>query len=321
MSTLVIAHRGASGYLPEHTLAAKALAHGMGAHYIEQDVVLTHDCVPIVLHDIYLDATTDVAARFPDRARPDGRFYALDFTLEEIRQLRAYERTVPNKAGGRRPAYPERFPAEHGLFGVPTLEEEIKMIAGLDRSTGRRTGLYIEMKAPNWHLATCEDLSSAVLSVLERTGYADRTDQVFLQCFDDKTLRHLRNELKTPLPLVQLIGENAWGEDSEVDYTYLRTAEGLDEIATFAAGIGPWLHQIYRGRDETGAPRFTDLVPLAHERGLVVHPYTLRADELPKGVASFDELMDLLVGGAGVDGVFTDFPDLAMDYLARKGLA
>lgn len=319
MSTLVIAHRGACGYLPEHTLAAKALAHGMGAHFIEQDVVLTRDCVPIVLHDIYLDTTTDVAARFPDRARADGRFYALDFTLEEIKQLRAHERTLPKKGGGRRPAFPGRFPVEPGLFQVPTLEEEITMIAGLDHSTGRRTGLYIEMKAPNWHLATCEDLSSAVLSVLERTGYAQRTDQVFLQCFDDQTLRHLRNELKTPLPLVQLIGENAWGEDSEVDYNYLRTPQGLDDIATFAAGIGPWLHQVYRGRDDAGAPRFSDLVPLAHERGLVVHPYTVRADELPQGVGSFDELLDILVVGAGVDGVFTDFPDLALRYLERRG--
>ncbi len=319
METIVIAHRGACGYLPEHTLAAKALAHGMGAHYIEQDVVLTRDCVPVVLHDIHLEATTDVAAKFPDRVRPDGRFYAIDFTLAEIKQLRAHERTVPQKGGGRRPAYPGRFPTEPGLFEVPTLEEEITLLAGLDRSTGRRTGLYIEMKSPNWHLATCEDLSGAVLDVLHRTGYAERTDQVFLQCFDDKTLRHLRHELKTPLPLVQLIGENAWGEDSEVDYTYLRTAQGLDDIASFADGIGPWLHQIYRGRDEAGAPRFTDLVPLAHERGLVVHPYTLRADELPRGVASFDELMDILVAGAGVDGVFTDFPDLALRYLQRRG--
>lgn len=319
MSTIVIAHRGACGYLPEHTLAAKALAHGMGAHYIEQDVVLTRDCVPIVLHDIYLDATTDVAEIFPDRARPDGRFYAIDFNLDEIRQLRAHERTLPKKGGGRRAAYPKRFPTEPGLFGVPTLEEEITMLAGLDHSTGRRTGLYIEMKAPNWHLATCEDLAAAVLGVLERTGYAQRKDQVFLQCFDDKTLRHLRHELKTPLPLVQLIGENAWGEDSEVDYTHLQSAEGLDDIATFAAGIGPWLYQIYRGRDESGAPRFTDLVTMAHERGLVVHPYTLRADELPKGIDSFDELMDILVGGAGVDGVFTDFPDLALRYLERHG--
>lgn len=319
MSTLVIAHRGASGYLPEHTLAAKALAHGMGAHFIEQDVVLTRDCVPIVLHDIYLDATTDVAALFPDRARPDGRFYALDFDLAEIRQLRAHERTVPQQGGGRRAAYPQRFPVEPGLFGVPTLEEEITMLAGLDRSTGRRTGLYIELKAPNWHLATCEDLAGAVLAVLDRTGYAQREDQVFLQCFDDKTLRHLRFELKTPLPLVQLIGENAWGEDTEVDYTYLRSAQGLEEVATFAAGIGPWLHQVYRGRDESGTPRFSDLVPLAHARGLVVHPYTLRADELPQGVASFDELMDILVTGAGVDGVFTDFPDLALRYLERHG--
>ena len=90
---IVIAHRGASGYLPEHTLAAKALAHGMGADFLEQDVVLSRDGVALVLHDIYLEATTNVEAVFPDRARDDGRFYAADFTLQEIKQLRAHERT------------------------------------------------------------------------------------------------------------------------------------------------------------------------------------------------------------------------------------
>ena len=92
-SPIVIAHRGASGYLPEHTLAAKALAHGMGANFIEQDVVLSKDGTAIVLHDIHLDSTTDVAQRFPGRARADGRFYAIDFDIQEIRQLRVHERT------------------------------------------------------------------------------------------------------------------------------------------------------------------------------------------------------------------------------------
>ena len=94
---IVIAHRGASGYLPEHTLAAKAMAHAMGADFLEQDVVLTADGVPIVLHDIYLEATTDVEQRFPDRSRPDGRFYAIDFTLAEIRTLSAHERTTRSR--------------------------------------------------------------------------------------------------------------------------------------------------------------------------------------------------------------------------------
>ncbi|WP_269473276.1 glycerophosphodiester phosphodiesterase family protein [Kineobactrum salinum] len=143
---IVIAHRGASGYLPEHTLAAKAMAHAMGADYIEQDVVLSSDGVPLVLHDIHLDTTTDVARRFPARARDDGRYYAIDFSLEEIRQLRVHERRAGATAGEA--AFPHRFPLGPGMMTVPTLAEEIDLIAGLDHSRGRRTGLYIELKAP-----------------------------------------------------------------------------------------------------------------------------------------------------------------------------
>jgi glycerophosphoryl diester phosphodiesterase len=173
-SPLVIAHRGASGYLPEHTLAAKALAHAMGADYLEQDVVLSRDGTAIVLHDIYLDATTDVAQKFPDRARSDGRFYAIDFDIHEIRQLRVHERmqlTPPHRGSA---VYPQRFPVAPGLFQVPTLAEEIDLIAGLDRSRGTRTGLYIEFKSPNWHHAQCLDVVAAVMSVLREKGYADR---------------------------------------------------------------------------------------------------------------------------------------------------
>jgi len=314
---LVIAHRGASGYLPEHTLAAKALAHGMGADFIEQDVVLSRDGIPIVLHDIYLEATTDVAARFPGRARADGHFYAMDFTLAEIRALAALERCDPRTGGV---VYPGRFPRESALFGVPTLAEEIDLIAGLDRSRGRRTGLYIELKSPRRHRAAGLDLPGAVLDVLEQKGYAGRTDQVFLQCFDDATLQQLRLERGTRLPLIQLIANPAWGEDSAVDYDYLRTPAGLDYVADYAHGIGPWLPHIYLGKADTGEPVLSPLVPQAHERGLLVHPYTFRRDDLPAGVADFDELLDIGIRHAGIDGLFTDFPDLAIDYLRTRGM-
>jgi glycerophosphoryl diester phosphodiesterase len=309
---IVIAHRGASGYLPEHTLAAKAMAHAMGAHFIEQDVVLSRDGTAIVLHDRHLDCTTDVAQRFPGRARADGRFYAIDFDLIEIRQLRVHERIHPQTGAA---VFPGRFPVQSALFHVPTLAEEIELLAGLDRSSGRRTGLYIELKAPNWHRREGLDLPAAVLAVLEQSGYWNRPDQVFLQCFDDQTLRQLRGTLKTPLPLIQLIGENNWGEDSAVDYDYLRTPAGLDYVASYAQGIGPYLPHIYLGRSASGGARLSDLVPQAQARGLQVHPYTLRSDELPAGIASFTELLDVFIGAARVDGLFTDFPDLAIDYL------
>lgn len=312
---LVIAHRGASGYLPEHTLAAKALAHAMGANLIEQDVVLSRDGAAIVLHDIHLDSTTDVAQKFPNRARADGRFYAIDFDLQEIRQLRVHERShvEPGRIGEA--VFPERFPTRSALFQVPTLAEEIELLAGLDRSRSCRTGLYIELKAPLWHRSEGLDLPAAVLGVLEQTGYWNRPKQVFLQCFDDHTLRTMQQELKAPLPMIQLIGENSWGEDSEVDFDYLRTPEGLSYVASYAQGIGPFLPHIFLGKTESGDARLSDLVELAQARSLQVHPYTFRRDELPAGIESFTELLDIFVRQAGVDALFTDFPDLVVDYL------
>ena len=120
---IVIAHRGASGYLPEHTLAAKALAHAMGADYIEQDVVLTKDGVAVVLHDIHLDTVTNVSTVYPGRAREDGRYYALDFTLNEVKRLTVNER-IDLKT--RKPVYHRRFPVGKSHFQVPTLAEEIE---------------------------------------------------------------------------------------------------------------------------------------------------------------------------------------------------
>lgn len=310
---IVIAHRGASGYLPEHTLPAKALAHGMGADFLEQDVVLTKDAVPIVLHDILLDSTTDVATVFPRRARADGHFYAIDFSLAEIRQLRAHERRAPGK--GNSTAFPARFPAGPGLSGVPTLAEEIQLIEGLNHSRGMRTGLYIELKAPQFHKAEGMDIAREVLNVLEAAGLAAARDRVYLQCFDPPTLQYLKDTLQTPLPLIQLIGDNGWGEDGGTDYDYLRTDEGLADIARYAEGIGPWILQIYSGRDADGKATVTDLVARAHRAGLLVHPFTFRRDALPPGISTYRELLDLFIGQVGVDGVFTDFPDLTVNYL------
>lgn len=314
---IIIAHRGASGYLPEHTLAAKALAHVMGADFLEQDVVLTQDGIAIVLHDIYLEPTTDVRAVFPQRVREDGRYYAIDFTLAEIRQLRLHERSQQNSAGEEVAVYPDRFPLEPGTCGIPTLAEEIAFIAGLDRSRKKTTGLYVELKAPSWHLDQGYDIAKTILEVLEQTGYAQRKNQVYLQCFDDKALRYLRNTLKTELPLIQLIAENSWGEDSEVDYDYLQTVQGLKEIASYADGIGPWIMQIYRGKSDTGEAITSSLVDDALSNGLEVHPYTFRRDELPAGISTFDELLELFINQVKITGLFTDFPDLVRSFLRQ----
>ena len=300
---IVIAHRGASGYLPEHTLESVAMAHAMGVDAIEQDVVLTRDGELIVLHDLYLDNVSDVAERYPNRSRKDARHYAIDFDLDEIRTLRIHERTDANAD----PAFPGRFPHQEALFHIPTLREEISLIQGLNRSTGRDTGIYIEPKSPAWHCKEGEDIFHAVITQLAECGYTRKQDRVHLQSFDLPYLKRARSELKTDLKLVQLIGENSWDEN-DCDFTLMRTREGLKEIARFADGIGPWIpHLVTFNKD--GFTDISDLVTLAHEAGLFVHSYTLRADQLPPEIASMKEATELLIDRVGLDGIFTDHPD------------
>ena len=311
---LVIAHRGASGYLPEHTLAAKVMAYAMGADYIEQDVVLTKDSCPVVLHDIHLDTVTDVATKFPSRSRADGRYYAIDFTLAEIRQLRVTER-FSQKTGLA--VYPKRFPLHKSHFTIPTLAEEIELIQGLNQSTGRNAGIYPEIKAPRWHREEGKDISRIVLSVLAKYGYTDKEDKIYLQCFEAEETKRIRRDLGSKLKLIQLIGSNKW-KDASPDWDRLRTPEGVKEAATYADGIGPGMAHVVE-TDDSGKWRITPLVQLAHENGLEVHPYTLRKDSLQKYADDFNELHDIFFRQADVDGVFTDFPDAAVDYLRQRG--
>lgn len=309
---IVIAHRGASGYLPEHTLEAVALAHGMGVDYIEQDVVLTQDAVPVVLHDIHLDTVTNVASVFPGRARTNGRFFAIDFSLEEIKQLRVSERFNHET---KKAVYPDRFPLRKATFSVPTLAEEIELIQGLNQSTGRSIGICVEIKSPAWHNELGHDISRITLNTLTRYGYATTSDHGMIQCFDAVELRRIREELNCKLTLLQLIGENDWNE-APTDFDVLKTEEGLKATAEYANGIGPWLPQVIQGKDDQGKPIFTDLIRLAHAHGLKVTPYTYRADSLPDYVDTFEELLDLSIE-AKVDGVFTDFPDKAIQHFKK----
>ncbi len=295
---LIIAHRGASGYLPEHTLAAKALAYGQGADYLEQDVVLSKDGVPVIFHDTHIDTTTDVAKKFPGRQRADGRFYALDFTLAELKQLNVSERFNP-KTG--KAAFPRRFPVGVGSFSVVTLEEEIQFIQQLNRSTGRNVGIYPELKAPGWHRKEGQDLAGAVLPILRRHGYDANDSACFVQCFELAEIKRLRGELAWKGKLVMLMGG---GESNP-----LTTDAGLADLAKIVDGIGPPISSYVTGKSPAER-KVTDLAARAHKAGLVSHPYTLRADELPKCVTSVDELLRVLFNDAKVDGLFTDFPDL-----------
>jgi glycerophosphoryl diester phosphodiesterase len=302
---LIIAHRGASGYLPEHTLAAKALAYGQGADYLEQDVVLSKDGVPVIFHDTHIDTTTDVAKKFPGRQRADGRFYALDFTVAELKQLNVTERFHP-KTG--KAIFPGRFPVGVGSFSVVTLEEEILFLQQLNRSTGRNVGIYPELKAPAWHRKEGHDLAAAVLPILRKYGYDAKGSACYVQCFEYAEIKRLRGELTWKGKLVMLLGGKGKGP-GETDFTYLQTDAGLAELAKLVDGIGPPISSVVTGK--TPAERkVTDLTARARKAGLLSHPYTLRADELPNCATTVDELLHVLFNEAKVDGLFTDFPDL-----------
>ena len=293
-----IAHRGACGYLPEHTLAAKALAYGLEADFIEQDVVLTKDDQALVIHDIHLDTVTNVAEKFPERAREDGRYYALDFTLAEIKSLKACERFDP--ASGTA-VFSGRFPVWKSDFRLHTLQEEIELIQGLNKSTGKNIGIYPEIKDPAWHREQGRDISKIVLQILEEYGYKKAEDNIYLQCFDFAELKRIRHELKCELKLIQLIEE-------ECD---------IAEIASYADGIGPWIKQIITGLDEKGKPVISDLVMRAHQNKLKVHPYTFRKDALPEGITA-EFLLDTLFNQIRIDGIFSDFPDVSREFIRNR---
>ncbi|WP_237066717.1 glycerophosphodiester phosphodiesterase [Microbulbifer guangxiensis] len=327
---LVIAHRGASGYLPEHTLEAKALAYGMRPDYIEQDLVLSKDDRLIVMHDITLDAVTDVAKRFPGRARDDGHFYTIDFTLEELKQLRVTEAFERNGQSTTQ-KYPGRFPLWKSSFQLSTLEEEIEMIQGLNQTLGYDIGIYPEIKKPWFHHREGRDIARRTLEVLHNYGYRDRTQKVFLQCFDPEELQRIDSELMPQmgmdLPLVQLVAENRWGEKQveqegyliNYSYDWMHEPGGLDKVADYADVIGPWAVMLVRKGDS--GLQASQLRLSAKRLGLPVHPYTFRADTLPEnldGIGSFDDLLSLFIGQLAVEGLFTDHPDRVRTYITDR---
>lgn len=325
---IVIAHRGASGYLPEHSLPAKAMAYAQGADYLEQDLVMTKDDRLVVLHDHYLDRVTDVATRFPQRARPDGRYYAIDFTLAEIKSLK-FSEGFEIENGKKVQTFPGRFPMGKSDFRVHTFEEELEFIQGLNHSTGKNIGIYTEIKAPWFHRKEGKDISAKVLDVLKQYGYSGKDDKVYLQCFDYNEVKRIKTELEPQramnLKLVQLIAYTKWDETQEqhngkwVNYSYdwMFKPGAMKTIAQYADGIGPDYHMLIADGSQRGDVRFTDMVKEAHLNKMVVHPYTVRADQLPPYVSDVDQLYDLLYHKAGVDGLFTDFPDKAVHFLGR----
>ncbi|MFD0992695.1 glycerophosphodiester phosphodiesterase [Tenacibaculum geojense] len=299
-SKIVVAHRGASGYLPEHTMEAKAMAYAMNPDYIEQDLVLSKDNVPIVIHDIYLDDVTNVAVKYPRRKRPDGRYYVIDFTFDELQTLTVTERFDP-KTGKQ--FYQDRFPKGKSTFKLHSLAQEIELIQGLNKSTGKEIGIYPEIKDPAFHHKNGKDIAKITLRILNSYGYKDKDDQCIFQCFDAIELQRIRRDLKSELFLVQLI-------------EFPEEVNQLNYYAVYADGIGPWYKQIL-DKKVNGKWQFTDLVKNAHELGLKVHPYTFRSDQLDE-FSSFEEMVKVLLFDANADGCFTDFPDKVVSFFTNS---
>jgi glycerophosphoryl diester phosphodiesterase len=322
---LVIAHRGASGHRPEHTLASYQLAIEFGADYIEPDLVATSDGHLVARHEPLLDDTTDVK-RHPEFAARrstkllDGKevtgFFASDFTLEELRTLRAVQ------------ANPARSKEFDGKFTIPTFEEILDLLVRESAQRGRRIGIYPETKHPSFHLMLKLPLEDKLLQALQRRGL-DRADApVFIQSFESGNLQYLRG--KTQLPLVQLLDDGALVYDDTGTRVVAVTIpqfgdprgatrpQTLADVAKYANAIGPWKRQILR---DIGQPSLltTALIQQAHAVGLRVHTYTFRNEPATLApeyrndpLAEYRRFYDL-----GIDGVFSDFPDTALAARAK----
>ncbi len=310
---IVIAHRGASGHRPEHTLEAYELAIQMGADYIEPDLVPTKDGVLIVRHENELSDTTDVATRFPTRKTTkviDGEtkegYFAEDFTLSEIKELRARERLK------------FRSHDYDGQFTVPTFAEVLALVARKRADRSRPIGVYPELKHPAYFAGLGFKQEETLLSELQKAGYSQRTDPVFIQSFEPTCLRTLRR--MTELRLVQLLDDASHRPYDLVKAGDPRTfgdlskPAGLDDIASYADGIGVNKELILPLAPGGRTLPPTTIITDAHARKLKVHVFTFRQEVvfIPPDF-DFDVVTEVRAYlKLGVDGLFCDFPDLCL---------
>jgi glycerophosphoryl diester phosphodiesterase len=290
----IIAHRGASGFLPEHTKEGVVLSFMQGAHFIEQDLVATKDKQLVVLHDIYLENVTDVETVFPERSREDGRYYAIDFTLEELRSLRVHERENAEK----QLVFPERYQG-NARFSIATLSEHIELIQQLNQAFGKQVGWYPELKSPQWHADQGIDITALLVEQLEHHGLNHEGANLYVQSFDPAALKRLRFEFKSKVKLIQLIAQNEWST-ANVDYDKMRTPEGLSLVSSYANGIGPWLPHVV----DLSTSEVTQLIRDAKAAGLKVHGYTFRSDVIEQTTAPHEAFE--IIKQSGMHGLFTD---------------
>jgi glycerophosphoryl diester phosphodiesterase len=330
----VIAHRGASGYVPEHTLPGYFIAIQQGADYVEPDLVITKDGALVARHENEIGGTTDVASHPEFAARRttkiiDGEeftgWFTEDFTLAELKTLRARERLPELRRGNTR---------YDGEFSIPTFEEVLDLVAAADaqraasaRAVGRpappRIGVYPETKHPSYFAKLGLHFDDRMLEALDRHGYSKRSDPVCIQSFEVSNLRALRR--RTDLPLVQLVAPTGQPFDFTVSgdprsYSNLMEDAGLQEIAQYADAIGP--HKWMVVQFGPGGAQGTGLALRARAQGLGIHVWTLRAENefLPVALKSAGdagargdlktEIHALL--DAGITGFFADQPDLAV---------
>jgi glycerophosphoryl diester phosphodiesterase len=325
---LVIGHRGAPGYLPDHTLEGYRLAIRLGADYIEPDLVATKDGHLIARHEPNMGATTDVADKFPGRLSTkivDGfaeeGYFASDFTLKEIKTLRAVQPLDDR---------PDDF---DGRFKIPTLEEVIAL------AKRHRVGIYPETKHPTYHKNLGLPLEGRLVAALRKAGLDKKRSPVFIQSFEQSNLKQLNRMID--VPLVQLVDANDVNPDGSLQYVapfdrpydwtvsgdprllartfgFFATDEGLREISTYADGIGPWKRYIVSTRVASDGSLVTlpptDLIRRAHRKGLVIHTWTFRnEDQFLASDYDGNPLKEYLqFFRLGIDGVFSDFPDTAV---------
>jgi len=330
----VIAHRGASGYVPEHTLAGYFIAIQQGADYVEPDLVISRDGALLVRHENEIGGTTDVASHPEFAARKatrtiDGEtisgWFTEDFTLAELKTLRARERLPQLRKGNVR---------YDGVFSIPTFDEVLDLVAAADaqraanaRAAGRapppRIGVYPETKHPSYFAKLGLYFDDRMLESLNRHGYSKRTDPICLQSFEVANLKELRR--RTDLPLVQLVAPTGQPFDFTLagdkrTYLDLMSDDGIREIAAYADAIGPHKWMVVQFGPE-GA-RDTGLARRARAAGLGIHVWTLRAENefLPADLkSSGDAAVHGNLGAeihalldAGITGFFSDHPDIAV---------
>ena len=345
---LVIGHRGAAGYLPDHTLEGYKKAIEMGADFIEPDLVATQDGVLVARHEPNITGTTDVSKRpeFADRktrktvdgVEEEGWFVS-DFTLTELKTLRAIQ------------PFADRDPQFNGQFQIPTFVEVLDLAKAEGAKAGRTVGVYPETKHPTYHASLGLPLEDRLLATLAQYGYTTKASPAIVQSFEVANLKYLRS--KTQVRLVQRVDGNDLNADGSIDlaapygrpydfavagdartFASLLTPAGLQQVKTYADGIGPWKPYLIPSRlvdrNSDGQPDDlnadgkiddrdrvmlapTEVVKNAHAAGLFVHPYTFRSEarRLASDFKGDPKAEYKLFYELGVDGVFSDFPDQA----------